>query len=281
MGTWEYPSSAPVDVNVEITAGAITVTGAETDTIKVRAEPGRPGGSALLADLPFPVDLGQRDPAGDLRVDFTDGRLVITEPELGGLRLRRGGLGLLITVPAGSRCTVRAVAADLDCQGELGALDVRTSSGSVSAAAVHGPVQVNTMSGTIRVDEAGGPVAVHTASGRIQIGHAADDVSATTASGGIRIGTADASVSAKTAVGKVRLGSVARGQATVTTASGDITVGVARGTGVYLDLSSTTGRVTSDLEPSEDGGAAELHLTCRSVTGTLHVARAEHAEVAS
>ncbi len=281
MGTWEYQASGPVDVNVEITAGTIAVAGAETDTITVRAEPGRPGDSSILADLPFSVDLGQRDRAGDLRVDFTDGRLVISEPELGGLRLRRSGLGLVVTVPAGSRCTVRAVAADLECRGELGALDVHTSSGSVSAAAVRGPVQVNAMSGSIQVDEADGPVAVHTASGQIQIGHAADDVTATTASGGIRIGTADASVSAKTAVGRVRLGSVARGQATVTTASGDIRVGVARGTGVYLDLSSTTGRVTSDLEPSEDGGEADLHLTCRSITGSLRVARADHAEMAS
>ena len=52
-------------------------------------------------------------------------------------------------------------------------------------------------------------------------------------------------------------------------------------TGVFLDLASVTGRVTSDLAASDTDANADLHLQCRTVSGSLHVARAASAEMAS
>jgi len=267
VALWEYPYGSPIDLDVEITAGTIAITGAQTDTITVRTGP--PGSGT------WP------DPAGDLDVTFDAGHLTVAEPRgAGGWRLRSGQVVLAITVPAGSRCTLRTTAADIGCEGELGSLDAQTSAGSVSAAVVRGRVRVRTATGQIKVDEVSGEVSAHTASGRIRIGHAAGDITTTSASGEIQIGSADASVSARTATGRVRISSVARGQANVTTASGDIDVAVARGTGVYLDLSSATGRVSSDLEPSLQHNGADLHLTCRTVTGALRVVSAEYAGAA-
>lgn len=323
MALWEFPTSTPVDVDVEITSGSITIIGAPTDKVMVRATqagPGTPGASfppgvpdlrglsdladdlgrlsdvttglgAIFGsggpgqppvpdapDVPMPATAIRESDATDLSVEFNGGHLIVTEPHALGMLMRRGGIALVIEVPAGSRCAVRATAADLDCQGEIGALDARNSSGAISAARVRGSVQANTMSGQVAIGEADGDVEAHTASGLVSVGRVAADVTATTASGDIRIGAADGSVTARTASGRVSIESVARGQASVTTASGDVKVGVAHGTGVYLDLSSVTGRVSSDLEPSDEDGQAELRLTCRTVTGALHVASARYAE---
>jgi hypothetical protein len=338
MAVWEFPTSTPVDVDVEITSGSITIIGAPTDKVLVRAtragagapagpfppglpdlsslgdladdlgrltdlttglgsifgsgmpaKPGRPPmpgeppvpGEPPAPEVPMPEVPMRASEDADLSVEFNGGHLIVTEPHALGMLMRRGGITLVIEVPAGSRCAVRATAADLDCQGEIGALDARNSSGAISAARVRGSVQANTMSGQITIREAAGEVDAHTASGQVSVDRVAADLTATTASGDIRIGAAGGSVTARTASGRVSIDSVAHGQVSVTTASGDVKVGVAHGTGVYLDLSSITGRVTSDLEPSDEDGQAELRLTCRTVTGALHVARARYADVAS
>lgn len=122
---------------------------------------------------------------------------------------------------------------------------------------------------------------LQSASGRIAVRHAIGDVMARTASGDIRIGTADASVTARTASGRVLVLGLARGRADLNSVSGDIEVKVVPGTGVFLDLASVTGRVTSDLVASDQGDGAELQLQCRTVSGSVHVARATAAEMAS
>ena len=67
---------------------------------------------------------------------------------------------------------------------------------------------------------------------------------------------------------------MARGRADVNTASGDVVVGVARDVGVYLDLASLSGSVTSQLEDAEPGGDVTLEVRCRSLSGDIRIARA-------
>jgi DUF4097 and DUF4098 domain-containing protein YvlB len=136
------------------------------------------------------------------------------------------------------------------------------------------------MSGGVQLQEAVEPT-VQTASGRISIRHATGDVMTRTASGNIAIGVADASVTARTASGQVRVLSITRGRGDLNSVSGDIEVRVVPGTGVFLDLASVTGRVTSDLASfDQEDGDAELQLVCRTVSGSLHVARANSTEMA-
>jgi hypothetical protein len=71
---------------------------------------------------------------------------------------------------------------------------------------------------------------------------------------------------------------IARGRADLNTVSGAIEVNVAPGTGVFLDLASLTGQVSSDLTASDQHGDADLHLQCRTVSGALHVTSAASAE---
>jgi putative adhesin len=94
----------------------------------------------------------------------------------------------------------------------------------------------------------------------------------------VAVGAAERYVQVTTASGDVQIGTVARGEATVRAVSGDVNVGVASGTPVWMDLSSVTGMATSELEPTEGsgGGAAPvLELRVVTVSGDVRVQRVE------
>ena len=271
MATWEFACSEPIDANVSIASGTVSVTAAPADVVTVQIRKGRDDDGDQLAD--------------DVTVDYADRHLVISEQPRRGLGWRSKDLHVAIAMPAGSRAAVQAASADVTCRGEYGAVDIRTASGRIDVETVRGRAEITAMSGGVHLLEAA-EATVQTASGRISVRHAIGDVTARTASGNIDIGIAGASVTAKTASGQVQVNSIARGRGDLNSVSGDIDVKVMPGTGVYLDLASVTGRVTSDLDDAgKPGGGehsgADLRLYCRTVSGSLHVARAASAEMTS
>jgi DUF4097 and DUF4098 domain-containing protein YvlB len=222
MATWEFPETNPIDLDVSLPTGSITIAAEPAEVISVSLLPGQPG------------QPGHRDDeaVADVRVEYHAGRLEIAESMPLGLLRRDHGFDLAVRLPADSRCTVRTRSSAITCQGQLGALDVKTATGSVRAAEVAGPVQVSAISASVRVDHAAAEVNVRTASGNIELERVGGNVTAVTASGRIQIGTAAASVTARTSSGHIRIGSVRTGDAELTGVSGDITVGVAPGVGV-------------------------------------------------
>src|SRR5262245_986239 len=201
MATWEFACSEPIDANVSIAAGTVSVTAAPTDTVAVRIHKGR-------SNDPSRADDDQL--ADDVTVDYSDRHLVISELSRRSLGWRGKDLHVTIAMPAGSRAAVQAASADVTCRGEYGAVDIRTASGRIDVDTVRGPAEISTMSGGVQLREAAQPT-VQTASGRILVRHATDAVMARTASGNIMIGAADASVTARTASGQVRVNSMTRG----------------------------------------------------------------------
>jgi hypothetical protein len=243
MAFWEFPTDGPIELEIRLPAGSVTIAAEPTQIATVTAAPKRPGGSR------------DSETVEGVRVDFEKGRLSVVVPER--LRLRGGGaLDLEVRVPTGSACALVTASADGRCTGELASLTSRSASGDLSVDVISGPAVVRTASGDVRVRETAGLLRVHSASGDV----AADRV------GG------DADV--QTASGDVRIGAIGAGRGEITTVSGDIWVGVPAGIGVYLDLSAISGDVRSELEPSGADGDADLTLVCRSVTGDVLVTRA-------
>jgi Putative adhesin len=272
MATWDFACSEPIDANVSLASGTVAVTAEPTDAITVQVHHGRPRGPAR-------DDADDDQVRKDVTVEFADRHLVVSELPKPGLGWRAKALHITISMPAGSRSAVQAASAEVTCRGEYSAVDISTASGRVDVATVHGPAEISTMSGGVQVIEAA-ELNAQTASGRIAVRHSTGNVTARTASGDIRIGAADASVTARTASGRVLVAGLARGRADLNSVSGDIEVKVVPGTGVFLDLASVTGRVTSDLAASGQDDGADLHLQCRTVSGAVHVARAASAELA-
>ncbi len=271
MATWEFACSEPIDANVSLASGTVAVTAEPTDVVTVRVHRGRPSDPASAE-----ADDGRL--ADDVSVDFADHHLVVSELPKRGLGWRSKGLHITIGMPAGSRAAVQAASADVTCRGEYGSVDIRTASGRIEAQTVHGPAEISTMSGHVQIAEAA-EVNAQTASGSFRVAHAVGNVNARTASGYISIGSADASVTAKTASGGIFAGRVARGRADLASVSGGIDVKVAPGTGVFLDLRSLSGRVTSDLAASDQECNADLRLRCQTVSGSVQVSRAPSADV--
>jgi DUF4097 and DUF4098 domain-containing protein YvlB len=112
--------------------------------------------------------------------------------------------------------------------------------------------------------------------GDVEIDRAEGEITARSASGDVRIGDAGDSVSATTASGDVLVRQGARGVYKIRTVSGEVSVGVAKGTGVWLDLSSTSGRTSSDLAVGDTPVAVatpDLNLQVRTVSGDIEVVR--------
>jgi hypothetical protein len=262
MATWEFPGSDPIEIIIDIPSGSVAVSGEET---------------AATAVAVHSSGHGSRDPLADdeaVQVSFNDGRLEIVQPKNSGWLRGRASLEVTVKAPAGSGCTVRTASADVSCVGDLARLEAKTASGDVTATSVRGPAAVNTANGDVWLEQVGGAVAVRTASGDVRLSRAGADVSVVTASGDARIGTAGGSVSVQTASGDTEIASVRAGEANVKTVSGDTVIGVARGAEVYLDLSSLSGDVSSQLEETAAGGGVGLRVICRSVSGDIRIGRA-------
>lgn len=267
MPHWDFPATEPIDLLVEVTAGSVRITADQTQavTVDVRSTKSGQRGDEL---------------ADEVQVDFADGRLEIVEPP----RMHNwlhfyGGLDVSVTLPAGSHCWVTTASADVTVTGELGSLAAKTIAGQISADAITGNAEVSTTSGRITINEAAGQISAKSASGSVDLGRAGSDVDVSTVSGKVEIGEAAADATVHTASGRVKIGRLSRGQAEVVTVSGEVKVNVAKGTGVYLDMTSISGRVTSKLDPSQASDQVDLHLKCRSISGAIKVAKAELADV--
>ena len=261
MATWEFPGSEPIEMFIEIAGGSVAVSGepAPATTVTVRS-------SKHGHDDPLPPE--------ELQVSFNAGRLEIVQPKSSSWLRGHASLDVTVQAPAGSGCTVRTASADVSCVGDLAVLEARTASGDVTATSIRGAAAVNTASGDVWLEQAGGAVAVRTASGDVRLSRAGGDVTVVTASGDARIGTVGGSVTVQTASGDIEIGSVRAGEANVKTATGDTSVGIAPGAEVYLDLSSLTGDITSQLEESAAGESVALRVTCRSISGDILISRA-------
>lgn len=239
MTSWEFPTSDPVDLQVRIPAGDITVKAVPTQVATVRLDPSGRGGDKLLTAM---------------RVEFDQGLLSVIAPERSGL-LRGGSIDAVVELPEGSSCLVDCASADVSCTGELSSAELRTASGDVSVERVNGLARIGTASGDVFVG-------------------AAAEVTANTASGDLSIERADGDVAVTTASGDVRIASASGKRVDVKATSGDISVAVTPGIGVYLDVSTLSGTISSELEPSDESGGAEMTVYCRTISGDVRIQRA-------
>lgn len=265
MASWEFTATGPVEAEISLPAGNVSLTAAQAETVTVSLLP-RQGRGDKAADRLI----------ADTEVSFEGGTLSVHVPKLVQLR-GDAALDLTIELPAGSSVTARTASADLKCTGELGALNAHTASGDVTADRISGNASLVTASGDVRVQDVAGDVSVSTASGDAAIARAGGDFTAKTASGDLRIGQAGRSAEVRTASGDVRIESIAAGRADVTSVSGDVAIAVPPGIEVFLDLSSISGRVRSELDPDARGGGdgdASLTVRCNSVSGDIRIARA-------
>jgi len=189
----------------------------------------------------------------------------------------RSGISCRVRCPKSSLVAIRTKSADVRIGGAIGGLNVATASGDVEAYLVEGGVNVKSASGDVHVREIGSGVSVQSASGDIEVEIARGAVNVQTASGDLTIGEAYDNVSANTVSGDQEHGAVMQGNVAAHSVSGDVTIGVRRGSKVFLDCNTVSGDTSSELELTTDAPAGDgplVEIRAKTVSGDIRITRA-------
>lgn len=261
----EFPSTGPVTAEVRLGDGLLEIAAEPRETVTVTVE--------AMDDTD-----ASRDAAGRTTVELRGSKLVVHSPEAGGgwLRRRSARVRVTVRVPVDSSAELKIASADAACTGTLRTVSANLASGDLALDQVTGGVSINTASGDVRIGHVGGDLKVNSASGDLTVGAVDGAVQAHSASGHIAVARVGANVRANTASGDVKIGEAYQGSVKVNSASGDLSVGVTTGTGVWMDITSMSGRARSELDagaaPADGGAVLSLHL--RSMSGDITVHRA-------
>lgn len=212
----------------------------------------------------------------DVRVEQRGDEIVVETRKRFGL-LRNDEYAVSIQVPQGAEVETETASADVRIHGRLGALNAKTASGDIEAEHADGEARVRSASGHVTVRSAGGRADVNTASGDVELGTVGGDISVRTASGDVRVSEAAAGVSIYTASGDQEIGSAAQGSVNLRSASGDVHVGIRRGSRVHVDARSLSGDTTSELElggVESSGEGLLVELTAVTMSGDIRIVRA-------
>jgi DUF4097 and DUF4098 domain-containing protein YvlB len=263
----DFDRTTPVTVALRAHRGKVDITAAD-------------GASVQVDVVPLDSTEASAEAAANTRVALEGDTLYVQTPHSSGWQWRRTPkLAITVRVPTGSSIAAKTASADLRATGRYAVAQIDLASGDAWLEEVTGDAQVKSASGDITVGRAGGSLRVNSASGDLDIGDVSGDVSAEAASGDITVRRVGGSIQAGTASGDVKVGVVRRGQAGLKSASGDVEVGVAAGTGVWLDVSTTSGSTRNELSmgpqsaPVPGQEAAALQLYVRTVSGDVHIRR--------
>jgi DUF4097 and DUF4098 domain-containing protein YvlB len=282
----EFETPGHVRLVVHNAVGLVAITAAATSTTMVALEPQTPGAEELVERATV-----ECRPKGGGYV------VVVKLPTLKGMRfVRRNAVTVRIELPQGSDVTAAMESADMEVTGPVGAIRATSASGDISTDDVDGDVRAKTASGHVTVGNVHGGIHAVTASGDLRCSGAVGTAVFTTGSGDLELGAAGGHVEVKATSGSVRLGELACGATVVNVSgdvrvldlgagtmqvrsvSGDVSVGVAAGVDLHVDVETLSGSVTSDIpladRPGPRRGDARVDLSVRSVSGNVHIGRA-------
>lgn len=156
------------------------------------------------------------------------------------------------------------------------AVEANVASADVSGRGRFGSVRINSASGDVTFHEVGG-VEINTASGDVEIERVEGSGKVRSASGDVELREAVGDLRVQTASGDVQLGSVSAGKLGLQSASGDVEVGIARGSTVWMDVSSMSGETSCELDPRDvppAEGRPLVELKARTMSGDVTIRRA-------
>jgi DUF4097 and DUF4098 domain-containing protein YvlB len=277
--TFETPN--PVRLSVQNESGIVAVAAEARDTTHV----------VVRADSPAAEDLVERTV-----VECRRDQVVVKVPRQGKGFFRQSGVTVEVRLPERSDVTIATASADIDVTGIVGTADLTTASGDVTTDDVSGEVRTKTASGNVTLGNVDGELRMSTASGNLRCSGVGNRASFSSASGDVEIGLAQERVDVKTTSGNARLGELADGAEVVNVSgdvrvlslsagtlrvrsvSGDISVGVAEGVALHVDVETMSGRVHSEI-PIDDAPTAghsgrSAELSVRTLSGDIEMERA-------
>jgi hypothetical protein len=270
-----YETPGHLVLNLGIPAGEIEIDTAPGETTRVELEALTDAAQELLTHTR--MELRERGNGHEVLVDVPSSRsgFFISFGRGPEFRLR-------VSCPPGAELDVQTKSADVRARGVFGSSEIKTASGDIQLDEVQGDLRIKTASGDVSLDDVHGVTHVQTASGDLALQRARGDVHGQLVSGDVWIRDALRSVALNTVSGDMRVDAVVEGAIDLTAISGDILIGVRRGSRVYVDCNTISGSTTSELELSdapvrpEPGteSAPQLELRAKTVSGDIAVSRA-------
>ena len=263
MEIFETPGE--VSVQVRIPSGRVVVGTTEAPVTEVEVVPmGRRGEEALEQ---IKIEHHER---GGRHVVLVEQRNRI---EWGPIQISWGGdVEVRVNCPVGSELELNGASTEFRAEGQYGRVSARTASGDVWLGEVNGKLEVKTASGDVNLERvlADGS-SLQTVSGDVEIRHVEADLTLRTVSGDVDLGTIRGPVSVSTTSGDVSLRSLEAGELRVQSVSGDSRIGIGRGTRIWVDASSISGDMRSDLAMDAEVAVAEAESETPGEVVPVHV----------
>jgi DUF4097 and DUF4098 domain-containing protein YvlB len=204
--------------------------------------------------------------------------VIVEEPKRGFVSslFNSAEIGIRVRCPREADVQLQTGSADARVQGDVDAAQARTGSGDMAFDSVRGDLTVNSASGDVTAGDIAGACTVKTASGDVRLTSVDGDLVATLVSGDLNVVWANGSVSVQSVSGDVHIGAIASGEVRLQAVSGDIHVGVRPGLRLFIDATSVSGDMTSELDSAE-GPPAEgelVELRAKTVSGDVQIVRA-------
>jgi Toastrack DUF4097 len=270
MHVFETPGS--VSLQIKLPSGRVVVTTADQPRTTVEVVPlGRRGQDAVEE---IEVTMDERQGRHFVRIEQRD------KFRWGPIQISWGGdFECRIACPAGTDLDLSGGSTDLRVEGELGEVSVRTASGDIKLATARGDVQVKTASGDVVVGALPASASIATVSGDLSVERVEASLTGRSVSGDVTVGTVAGELGFSTTSGDVEVKTVESGDVRIQTVSGDVRIGVARGTRVWIDAASVSGDLGSELgiedqHPAAGGDESVVPLHVKTVSGDVSIVRA-------
>jgi DUF4097 and DUF4098 domain-containing protein YvlB len=262
-----FPTPGQVGLRISLGAGDIQVDAGDSDTTEIELVPLRDDEATRQAIADATVAARERG-------DRTE---IVVEIHRKGWSIlgRDASVGVRVRCPHGADLDANSASADITATGRLGKVSARTASGDLRVENVAG-LNAATASGDVDAVEVTGETSVKSASGDASVRRAHGSVSVNLASGAAVVAEAHRDVSVSTVSGDLEIGSVERGDVKLNSVSGNVEVGVRPGLTVWIDATSVSGALTSELATDDVGpsqGDAAVTLRIRTVSGDARIVR--------
>jgi uncharacterized protein YjlB len=280
MRTEAFQTPGAVRLNLELPSGAIEIETSETDETRVELEALSENEQVREMVDAARIESVRRGDGHEVVVEVrTRHGVWISFSKGPDIRIGSPEMRLRISCPAGAELDVRTKSADLNARGDYGAADVKTASGDINIEKT-ADAQVKTASGDVHFETVDGYFNVKTASGDVYAESVARDTNVQLVSGDVYIRDAGGSIHAATVSGDQRYDAVLQGRVELRAVSGDIGVGICRGSRVFIDANTVSGSTSSEFELS-DAPAAPLaddaplvEVYAKTVSGDVRIERA-------
>jgi DUF4097 and DUF4098 domain-containing protein YvlB len=273
MQVFETPGS--VSLQIQLPSGRVGVTTADEPRTTVEVIDRRGSDAADKIEV-------SAEPRGDghlIRIEHRD------RIRWGPIQISWGGdIEVRVTCPPGSNLEFASGSADLRVDGDLGDVSAKTASGNLKLGDVARKCQVKTASGDVEIGSIGAGGQIGTVSGDLTLASFEGELRARSVSGAVRMRSVRGPLQLSTTSGDVVIEALHGGEFRMQTVSGDVRIGVARGTRVWIDATSVSGDLSSELgledeEPAAEaeGAAAVVPLQVKTVSGDVQIVHAAEA----